>query len=140
MNSRHCNRLRIAHLLFGTTRNAGHVGKRKEALRLFRWLISWGEDELAYGECGEGIQAARSMIADCYYRVAKILEAKGQRMRAIAAYKEHLSRRTRGHPEHLSPKRSQATLDRALRQLAVDKLPYHSTRIDHAQRSETEPF
>ncbi len=51
------------------------LGKRKEALRLFRWLISWGEDELAYGECGEGIQAARSMIADCYYRVA-ILEAK----------------------------------------------------------------
>ena len=72
------------------------LGRRKEALKLFKWLTSWGEDELAYGDCGEGIRAARSMIADCHYRIARIFEKQGQRKKAVAAYKEHLSRRTRG--------------------------------------------
>ena len=67
--------------------------RRKEALQIYRWLISWGEDRLAYGQCGEGIQRARSLIADCFYRVACIHERTGQRKRAIAAYKAHLSRR-----------------------------------------------
>jgi len=43
-----------------------------KALKLYRWLISWGEDELAYGPCGEGIRSARSLIADCYCRIASI--------------------------------------------------------------------
>lgn len=67
--------------------------RRKEALKVFRWLISWGEDRLAYGQCGEGIQRARSLIADCFYRVARIYERTGQRKKAITAYKAHLSRR-----------------------------------------------
>jgi tetratricopeptide (TPR) repeat protein len=70
--------------------------RRKEALAIYRWLISWGEDELAYGSCGEGIQRARSLIADCFYRIARIQERMGQRKRALQSYKEHLSRRTRG--------------------------------------------
>jgi tetratricopeptide (TPR) repeat protein len=72
------------------------LGQKKEALELFRWLISWGEDDLAYGQCGEGIRAARSLIADCYYRIGSILAEQRQWKRAAAAYKEHLSRRTRG--------------------------------------------
>jgi tetratricopeptide (TPR) repeat protein len=70
--------------------------QRKEALQIYRWLISWGEDTLAYGQCGEGIQSARSLIADCFYRIASIQERNGQRKKAIAAYKAHLSRRTQG--------------------------------------------
>lgn len=68
----------------------------KEALEIYGWLISWGEDELAYGQCGEGIQRARSLIADCFYRIAGILEHIGQNQRALRFYNEHLSRRTRG--------------------------------------------
>jgi len=67
--------------------------RRKEALQVFRWLISWGEDRLAYGQCGEGIQRARSLIADCFCRIAKIYERTGQRKKAITAYRAHLSRR-----------------------------------------------
>jgi tetratricopeptide (TPR) repeat protein len=70
--------------------------RRKEALQLYRWLISWGDDRLAYGPCGEGIQHARSLIADCYYRIAHIQQRMGQRKRAIQSYKEHLSRRKKG--------------------------------------------
>lgn len=72
------------------------LGRKKEALSIFRWLISWGEERLAYGPCGEGIRAAHSLIADCFYRIGAILEEQGQRKRAIAAFREHLSRRTRG--------------------------------------------
>lgn len=72
------------------------LGRKKEALALFRWLISWGEDDLAFGQCGEGIRAARSLIADCYYRIGNILVEQQQRKRAAVAYKEHLSRRARG--------------------------------------------
>jgi tetratricopeptide (TPR) repeat protein len=67
--------------------------RRKEALQIYRWLISWGEDRVAYGQCGEGIQRARSLLADCFYRIACIHERSGQRKKAIAAYKTHLSKR-----------------------------------------------
>jgi tetratricopeptide (TPR) repeat protein len=70
--------------------------RKKEALELYRWLISWGEDYLAYGPCGEGLRAARSLIADCYYRIGSIWVEQRQWKRAAAAYKEHLSRRTSG--------------------------------------------
>jgi tetratricopeptide (TPR) repeat protein len=70
--------------------------RRKEALEIYRWLISCGEDELAYGQCGEGIQRARSLIADCFYRIARIHERIGLHKRALRFYNEHLSRRNRG--------------------------------------------
>src|SRR5207302_2267237 len=38
--------------------------QKKKALQIFEWLISWGERTIAYGECGEGIRFARSLIAD----------------------------------------------------------------------------
>jgi tetratricopeptide (TPR) repeat protein len=72
------------------------LGRKREALSIYRWLTTWGEERLAYGPCGEGIQAARSLIADCFYRMGAILEEQGQRKRAVAAFREHLSRRTRG--------------------------------------------
>ena len=72
------------------------LGRKKEALSIFRWLSGWGEERLAYGPCGEGIQAARSLIADCFYRIGAILEEQGQQKRAVAAFREHLTRRTRG--------------------------------------------
>src|SRR5262249_34895563 len=70
------------------------LDRKKEALSIYRWLISWGEERLAYGPCGEGIRSARSLIADCFYRIGAILEEQGQRKRAVAAFREHLSKRT----------------------------------------------
>ena len=81
--------------------------KSKEALKLYRWLITWGEDQLAYGPCGEGIRRGRSLIADCYYRIARIQEEAGQWKRSIASYKEHLSRRKKGTASILSAERCQ---------------------------------
>lgn len=82
--------------IWGYAGELAMLERDKEALQIYRWLISWGEDELAYGPCGEGIQRARSLIADCFYRIACVLEARGQHKRALLFYKEHLSRRNRG--------------------------------------------
>jgi tetratricopeptide (TPR) repeat protein len=82
--------------IWGYAGTLAMLERDKEALEIYRWLISWGEDRLAYGPCGEGIQRARSLIADCFYRIACVLEARGQHKRALLFYKEHLSRRNRG--------------------------------------------
>jgi len=82
--------------IWGYAGTLAMLERDKEALQIYRWLISWGEDELAYGPCGEGIQRARSLIADCFYRIACVHEALGLHKRALLFYKEHLSRRTRG--------------------------------------------
>ena len=72
------------------------LGRRKKALSIYKWLISWGEDRIAHGECGEGIAFARSLIADCYYRIAHIYKQTRQPRKAIAAYRQHFSRRKPG--------------------------------------------
>ena len=70
--------------------------RRKKALSIYKWLVSWGEDRIADGECGEGIGFARSLIADCYYRIANIYQRMRQRGKAVTALRQHLSRRTPG--------------------------------------------
>jgi tetratricopeptide (TPR) repeat protein len=72
------------------------LGRKKEALALFRRLFNRGEKALADGPCGQGRQWARSLMTDCLYRIAAILEEQGQRKKAIRAYNEHLERRKRG--------------------------------------------
>jgi tetratricopeptide (TPR) repeat protein len=70
--------------------------RKKKALQVYQWLISWGEDTIAYGECGEGIRFARSLIADCYYRIALIHEERREPAKAVRAYKQHLRCRKLG--------------------------------------------
>jgi tetratricopeptide (TPR) repeat protein len=48
------------------------LGRYNEALAVFRWLASWDEDYLANGEWGEGTRRARSLVTDCFYRIACI--------------------------------------------------------------------
>jgi tetratricopeptide (TPR) repeat protein len=73
------------------------LGRHSESVTLYRWLLSWGEEQLAYGECGEGIRRARSLLADCHYRIACIWRKKRQWKRAAAEYKKHLAARKKGH-------------------------------------------
>ena len=72
------------------------LNRKKKALEIFEWLSSWGEKRIAFGECGEGLRWARSLIADCYYRIARIREERGESRNAIRAYRQHLLRRKRG--------------------------------------------
>jgi tetratricopeptide (TPR) repeat protein len=72
------------------------LGRQHESVALYRWLLSVGEKELAHGECGDGLRRARSLMADCHYRIAQIWEKKRQWKRAVAEYDIYLSRRKDG--------------------------------------------
>ncbi len=73
------------------------LGRNDEARLLYRWLLSWGEEQLAYGECGEGIRSARALIADCHYRVACIWDEKRQWKRSAAEFEKYLALRKTGY-------------------------------------------
>jgi tetratricopeptide (TPR) repeat protein len=83
--------------IWGYAGSLDMLGRLGESLILYRWLLSWGEEQLAYGDCGEGIRRARSLIADCHYRIARIWEEKRQWKRAVVEYEKHLSRRREGY-------------------------------------------
>ncbi len=84
-------------VIWGYAGSLEMLGRYDESLALYRWLLSWGEEDLAHGECGEGIRRARSLIADCHYRIACIWEEKRQWKRAAAEYEKYLLKRKTGH-------------------------------------------
>jgi tetratricopeptide (TPR) repeat protein len=73
------------------------LDRNNEALLLYRWLLGWGVEQLAYGECGEGIRSARALVADCHYRIACIWEGKRQWKRSAAEFAKYLALRRKGH-------------------------------------------
>ncbi|MGA3048280.1 MAG: hypothetical protein ABSD67_16725 [Terracidiphilus sp.] len=73
------------------------LDRNDEARLLYRWLLSWGEEQLAYGECGEGIRWARALIADCHYRIACIWDEKRQWKRAATEFEKYLVMRRSGY-------------------------------------------
>lgn len=78
------------------------LSRNDEALSLYRWLLSWGEEPLAYGECGEGIRWARALIADCHYRIACIWHEKRQWKRSTAEFEQYLALRKTGYGSNYS--------------------------------------
>lgn len=45
--------------------------RQEDAITVWEELINRGEKRLAYGKCGEGLDRARSLIADCKYMISK---------------------------------------------------------------------
>ena len=72
------------------------LGREREALVLYRWILSLGEEDLAHGACGEGVRWAQSLITDCHYRIARIWEDKRQWKKALREYEMYLTRRGKG--------------------------------------------
>jgi hypothetical protein len=85
------------HLIWDYAGTLAMLGRNDEALLLYRWLLSWGEEYLAYGECGEGMRRARALTADCHYRVGCIWDEKRQWKRAAAEFEKYLAMRKRGY-------------------------------------------
>src|SRR5208337_2076743 len=83
-------------VIWGYAGTLDMLGRYNESISLYRYLLSWGEEQLAYGDCGEGIRRARSLLADCNYRIARIWEEKRQWKRAAAEYERYLSKRKDG--------------------------------------------
>ena len=68
----------------------------KEALSVYRRIVRRGVDRLAHGDCGGGLAWARSLVADCHYRMAHCYRKIRQRKRAIREYEAHLAMRGPG--------------------------------------------
>lgn len=90
------------------------LGRGGESLALYRWLLSFGEEQLAYGDCGEGKARARSLLADCHYRIAGIWEKKRQWKRAAAEYERYFSKRKDGYGSIYSIRDVRANYKRVL--------------------------
>jgi hypothetical protein len=82
--------------IWGFAGSLDMLGLGQEAIVIDRWLLSWGEEDLAYGECGEGIRWARGLVTDCHYRIARIWEEKRQWKRALSEYEKYPTRRVNG--------------------------------------------
>ncbi len=67
-----------------------------EAIPVFQRMISLGDDVVAFGDCGEGLDWARSLIADCHYRVAGCHRESGAIADAKAEYETYLKLRASG--------------------------------------------
>ncbi len=70
--------------------------REAEALAVYQSLVRRGARRIAEGECGEGIRRARSLIADCWYRMASCQIALGDPPAAVRAIRRHISMRGPG--------------------------------------------
>ncbi|MDD5681452.1 MAG: tetratricopeptide repeat protein [Candidatus Omnitrophica bacterium] len=72
------------------------LGHTRNALKIYNGLVRRGSSSIAYGECGEGIRLARSIVNDCLYRMAKCYTNIGNKPKALKLYKEYIKNRERG--------------------------------------------
>lgn len=77
---------------------AEHLGALKrtnEAIQIYRHLIRRGARSIAYGECGEGLSWAKSLVNDCCFKVACLYYDIGDRPRAKRYLRIHLRDRAK---------------------------------------------
>ena len=73
-----------------------HVGRLEESFDLFSSITSKDVDAIAYGEHGEGILYAKSLINDSVYMMGDICQNRQQYKEAEELFIEHLANRRRG--------------------------------------------
>ena len=72
------------------------LGRKDEAIQIYRRLVRRGVDAIANGDCGEGLGQARGLIADCWYRIALCQKHSGATAQARISLKRHLDLRGPG--------------------------------------------
>jgi hypothetical protein len=72
------------------------VGEKQVSIDICNRLIRRGIEGLAFGICGEGVVAARGLIADCHYMVALTCSDLGRLGLAVRHMKHHIKLRAEG--------------------------------------------
>ncbi len=72
------------------------LGREKEAIKIWKRLLARGEENIAYGVCGEGLRWSRSLLNDCRYRIAVAYLRLGKEKLASRYFSAHLENRKRG--------------------------------------------
>ena len=78
------------------------LDRNKAALSVYRRIVRRGVKRLANGVCGEGKVWARSMVVDCYYRMAICHKNRRDGKQAAIAYRKHLALRAAGYRSYYS--------------------------------------
>lgn len=71
-------------------------GKVEEALHIWNNLLDKDLNEIAYGECGEGIRFAKSLLNDVRFSVGDAYMELNNKEKALSYYKSHLANRQKG--------------------------------------------
>ncbi|MFC1985900.1 tetratricopeptide repeat protein [Chloroflexota bacterium] len=74
------------------------LDRNEDALKVYKGLIRRGVYRIAYGECGEGIRWARSLVNDCRYRLGLLYAGMGEFRLASKYIKTHIANRSRNCP------------------------------------------
>jgi hypothetical protein len=69
------------------------LGRYAEAVAFYRQLVKRGVKRVAYGDCGEGLKWAQSLICDCWYRLGKCAIKLGRKAEAIRSFEKHFEMR-----------------------------------------------
>ncbi len=74
------------------------LGYDRRAIKICRQLLKRGVGQIAYDECGEGLQWARSLINDCRYLLGATYYDVGDVRSSIRYIRSHLAHRGQGIP------------------------------------------
>ena len=69
--------------------------RNEDAIQVYLDLIKRGADKIAYGECGEGIRAARRLVNNSRYRLGLVYARIGKFQSAAKYIKLHVANRNR---------------------------------------------
>ena len=72
------------------------LGLLEDSEHIYRQIIRRGVAAIAQDECGEGLPRSRGLVADCWYRIARIEMLRERHSRATTAFRRHLDLRGPG--------------------------------------------
>lgn len=78
--------------------------KEKEAIEFLEKIILTDLNEIAYGDNGEGIRWAKSIVNDCRVRLALVYWSINEKEKALQYLNEHLEKREKGVFSNFSKK------------------------------------
>jgi tetratricopeptide (TPR) repeat protein len=72
------------------------LGREKEAIAIWKGLLKRGLENIAFGECGEGLRRAELYLNDARYRIGCSYADLGMKALAARYLNDHLKHRRRG--------------------------------------------
>lgn len=74
------------------------LNREEEAIDVWKKLVRRGVRSIAYGDCGEGIREARSLVNDAHYRIGLAYADLGKTDLAKKHLRKHIANRDRNTP------------------------------------------
>jgi tetratricopeptide (TPR) repeat protein len=71
-------------------------GQEASALAIWTLLLNMDLEQVAYGECGEGMDWALQLVNDVHYRMGRYFQWSGQPELARASFEKYLHNRAHG--------------------------------------------